>query len=50
MHLDLKEGVSLVQVDSRLQEVHPWQHEDGDLSLSDITYRWLFELLLNGFH
>ena len=50
MHLDLKEGVSLVQVDSRLQEVHPWQHEDGDLSLSDITYRWLFELLLNSFH
>ena len=32
MYLDLKEGVSLVQVDGRLQEVHPWQHEDGDLS------------------
>ena len=37
MYLDLKEGVSLVQVDSRLQEVHPWQHEDGDLSLSELV-------------
>ena len=37
MNLDLKEGVSLVQVDSRLQEVHSWQHEDGDLSLSELV-------------
>ena len=37
MYLDLEEGVSLVQVDGRRQEVHPWQHEDGDLSLSEVV-------------
>ena len=42
MYLDLEEGVSLVQGDGRRQEVHPRQHEDGDLSISEVVqYGWL---------